>query len=442
MRPTRKRLLVHVLATISVMFLVYSPSYGSDSSVLDEARVSRLLKTLGTKSLAIPVPAEIQESKDQGMRDDYFAKRKLQFDAFEAEIDAAMTELVSMGDAIIEPLVGGLLKGGPDIDRASLEVRVPEVLARMETPQAMDTLLEMALGRSPWAYPNHVALHHFLQKATADDARRLLTSDDPEVLLKTLQRSPGIRLDLQLLARLEQLLQAKGSYAPVNVSLRQRAASVIAKDTNRGIVDKKVAAIVNSVRTVEGMPAADEKFQPNVPGTLADNMYSYLISALARIEGSGPELKRAMANDDLSKTVMYCIALARGLAGDPEVRSQLRQILQDAEMLPLTNVRLLAVSALGRIGTKDDLPLLQRLSSEDPLECVSVEGVLLEAIDGSYINLGKQEFTPPKRTEPSWRNVRSVFPVRSSALQAVQSIEARTGQSVGEQTRDSRQEKQ
>jgi len=391
------------------------------SGHLDEGRLGSLLDILRTQPPSLPVPSEIQQSKDREVRDEYFAARKRQFEEHEAKVNAAIEELAAMGDDVVDWL-----------DRqyrapiVAPQHKIITVLAMIGTPKARESLLNIAIAKydpnrtscSTWAARNLVRI-----APEKETAIQLLKSDDPRVIDVGLQNLHGVSIDSTLLASLGRFLQSTGYNPVMNYAMREHAGLVIAKDSSSSLTGEKVRAIVDSIRSVENMPTANEKFQSDVAGTLADLMYRSLIGVLARIEDADSYLRNA--REGLSGKPRLAVVIALALKGDSSVKGELCNMLQDPSVASLTNMRWHGIRALGGIGTKEDIPFLERLSKEDPLEIVDFNGPIFEMVNGRYVNTGSRMATIKVESDPAWMTARRSYPIREVATQAMQAIEKR-----------------
>lgn len=249
----------------------------------------------------------------------------------------------------------------------------------------------------------------------------LLKSDDPDVISIALQHLSGVAVDRGLLVSLRSHLQSTVHHPITNFGIRMHAASVLANDSGSAIAGEKVAAIVESIRSVENMPTRNERLQSDVAGTLADMMYYYLIDALTKLGGTISSLRDA--KDGLSGRPQAAVVIALALKGESAVKDELRDVLLDPNMVVMTNMRCQAARALGIIGTKEDIPFLEQLVRDDPLEIVDFHGPIFEMVDGQYVNTGPRMAPIRPESDPSWKMARRWFPVREAATQAMRAIE-------------------
>lgn len=68
------------------------------------------------------------------------------------------------------------------------------------------------------------------------------------------------------------------------------AVEELAGDNGPNLIAERVGAIVDSIRTVEDMPMANDRFQSDAVGTFADHTYSSLIEALTKMPDATPFL--------------------------------------------------------------------------------------------------------------------------------------------------------
>jgi hypothetical protein len=335
-----------------------------------------------------------------------------------ADVDQAVAGLRAMRDAAIEPLMDELRRSG----NPYLEHRIVPLLGSIGTAPARESLLWIALGRdapggvgfgSSWAARHYVQI---LPERSA--ARRLLVSKNTDVQAVALRALSGVSIDVDLLRHLEGFLQSDRYY------VRTCATDMMAADPEATLVPQKVSAIVRSLETVESLPQAGEKFQSDWLGTLADNVYRWLIEALGKMKGADEPLREQTGR--ARGTVRVCLLIARGGRGDPSVKGELRIFLQDTQMQTMTMMRCAALRVFETTGTPDDLAFLQETARTDPLEVWIFGGPLFEMISGKLVNTGERMAPVPAPTDPRWSAPNNrIYPVRRAAEQAMRVIKGR-----------------
>jgi len=421
-RYTISSLAVILVVLVEVLLTCSHCAASQASGTPDEDRLKHLLEVIGTKAPAMPVPKEIEQTKDRAAREAYWAQRQARFAAFDAQINAATDELAAMGDGIIDRLVREYHKpiGAPGH-------QIIVVLAKIGTPRARERLLDIATAEhtprraylASWAARNLVKI-----SPNKEQIIPLLKSDDPDVLCIALQHLPGVSVDERLLGELRGFLQSTEYHPVVNFTLRMHAASVLATDGSSTLTAERVGAIVDSIRTVENMPEAHERLQPDAAGTLADLMYHYLIDALTKTEGATPFLRDAV--QDLLAEPRAVVVVALALRGDSQVKHELRQLLREPRMVARITIRGHAARAMGIIGTKEDIDFLEQLSQDDPLEVINFHGPVFEMVNGQYVNTGPQMPPIKPKEDPAWATARRSHPVRDRAREAIRAIKMRT----------------
>jgi len=390
---------------------------------LDKERLDSLLEILRTRPPSLPVPPEIEQSKDQKIRDEYFAARRRVFEEHDARINAAVEELAAMGDDIVDWLLREY--------RAPIKApqhKIIVVLARIGTPKARDSLLNIATApysnSSQDAYAASAARKYVEITSEKQTLLPLLKSNNPDVVSVALQRLPGVPGDDALLDSLRGYLQSTRYHPVINFAIRAKAAAVLAGDNGPNLIAERVGAIVDSIRTVEDMPMANDRFQSDAVGTFADRTYSSLIEAMTKMPDATPFLLDAKERVNGRPGAAIVVALA--CRGDPSVKRELCTMLRDPNMVAMTNVRWRATRALGEIGTRDDLPFLEQLSRDDSLEVINFWGPIFEMINGQYVNNTGSRMAPIREeSDPAWKTARRMFPIREAARQAMQAIKQR-----------------
>ena len=223
-------LVVATTVTLNALLLTCSGRAASQASAtFDEERVRHLLEVIGTQAPSMPVPKEIEETRDRAVREAYWAQRNAAFEAFEAKMRAATDELAAMGDNAVDRLVGEL---NNPLAGAARRHRIVVVLAKIGTLKAREELLEIALAEdrpgktyASWAARNLVKVAPGQERIV-----RLLESDDSRVLGVALSHLRGVSIDSSLLSSMRRFLQATEYRPGTNLGIRYKAAYVLASD--------------------------------------------------------------------------------------------------------------------------------------------------------------------------------------------------------------------
>jgi hypothetical protein len=234
---------------------------------------------------------------------------------------------------------------------------------------------------------------------------------------------PGIPVDAELLDLLEKLLIAKKYHPVINVTLRFKAARILGADKSDKFVREKVYAIVESLKTVEQLPCAHDRFQYDHLGTFADVLYGGLIGALIDMKGALPILREV--SHELTGKPKIFLTVAMANKGDTSVKVEVRDILTQSAMQERTTIRLHAVRAFEKIGTIDDLPFLQKIAATDPVELLinTASHRCFEMIDGRTINNDGERAAIRNKFDKSCEKAILRYPIREAAQRAVKFIE-------------------
>ena len=337
------------------------------------ANIKRLLEISGTKGPSIPVPEEIEKSRDMAKRKKYFVERHRKFQEIEAKREQARNELAAMGEEIIEPILEMYRSGRFDSS-------VIRVLKKIGTPKARISLLNISLELNGFYNLGTSAARYYIELTkNKEDIKKLLVSSEDDILSVALQNLPGLTIDAELLKRLDELLQSTQYHPSSNFSLRIKAAAVISADTGSELMKEKVSAIVKSLDTVEHMPKFNERFQNSSIGTFADRTYLLLAMSLEKIKGADAYLSEA--TNRLTGNPRRWMLAVRAKRGDSSVKSQIRNFLEDPNMLERTLLRSYALQGYEKIGTTDDIVFLRSIAESDPLIVLFKGGPILETIN-------------------------------------------------------------
>ncbi len=396
--------------------------YAEDSNGVSndpQNAIDELFEVLAKKPESIPIPTEIILSGDFEANRRFTEKRNKILAEREAIIGRATTDLAGLGDSVIDPL----LERCRQEKKGTFLKRAIEVLCKIGTPRARQILLDIALEKdivrkgdpaSSWS------AHNFLE-ITDDKSqiKKLLASNSEGIIGMALQALVGVEVDAELMTHLEKALQS-GSF-----HLRTTAARVIAQDPSEKLVGRKVEALVGSLKTVAMLPGANEKFQTDSVGTLADNLYHLLTDALAKVKGADDQLRDI--SEQISGAPQRCIMIALAIRGEQNVKKNLYEIIQDPNMVRLVKMKALVLQGLANIGTQEDLQFVKSIAENDPLQIVDLGGPLYEVVGGEVILKGERMAPIPERDSPRWVNARRSYPIRSMAEHTVKEIEEREG---------------
>jgi hypothetical protein len=276
--------------------------------------------------------------------------------------------------------------------------RAVQVFQRLGTAKARAALLDIALGRTADDLPSSRAwaARAYLETiADKADARRLLASNEPQVLNSALLAIKGLPVDAPLLKRIGEIVQRKEEYPAGWMALRLAAADVVSGDARSVLLAERVDLILAVLSDVAKMPERDKVYWPGNM-THAEAAYARLLLNLVNMPAdAGAFLEKACAaRRGVERDVLI---IARASRGDATVREDIRAILAE-EKAGLR--RAWAARGLGVIGSAEDLPLLKRLAETDPLA---------REMGG--------EVGPPGFRQAKF------FPVRNAAKEASQAIE-------------------
>jgi hypothetical protein len=306
-----------------------------------------------------------------------------------SEADEAVAALVRNGDAatteIVRQLTGGLL------DKSG-QFQSVRALQAINSPQARETLRRMALGEAGKGGGDiEGRAAQALLKNDPKQARALMAATAPQVLLPLLNSLDGKRLDAALVKQLKVCLTNKDG--PV----RWRAAAVLANGTGGALAVEAVEAIGDALTAAAEPPRASTLYPRGGGNTYLEMSALRYINALKAAHVEGRQMTELATR--LQGRARDGVVIAQALRGDQTVRPEVVKLAQDAEA---GMFRTWAVTALGPVGTPEDLPMLQELAKTDPLS--------------------REDQPPPPSLPGSWRKV---FPVREAAKTTIDRIQKR-----------------
>ena len=277
------------------------------------------------------------------------------------QLDESAASIRPRADQAVE----AILKGYNQTNSNSFRHRAVQILQRLGTTKARAALLDIALGRTADKLPSaHGWAARAYLKTIPDkaDARKLLASDNPQVLNSALLALKGQPTDEALLKRIRQIIQRKEDHPSGWQALRLAAADVLWSDPRAVLLPQRVDLLLAMLADVAKMPGKDKTLRHST-FTYAEMAYARLLLSLVNMPTeAGPLLKKASAQRrGVERDILV---ICRASRGDATVRKDIRAILADAKA---GFRRVWAARALGVVGGPEDLPLLKRLAETDPL---------------------------------------------------------------------------
>jgi hypothetical protein len=324
------------------------------------------------------------------------------------ELAALVRLLRNPGEVSPEEIAGTLAKLGARRDEAigrlmgeswiesdyGYRWRTIKALGVLNSPASRKALLELALGSRkddlPWV---RGAAQQYVEILTdKSEARRLLVSNDTDVLQNAAVGLRGVAIDREMLTRLVELTKSPDRH------LRFLVVCDFGEDPGGQFASEKVSAIVLAIPDIATMDKADGVYWPG-SWTNAEAHYRAYIGALAKMINASKPIADEIARSQAGEPAWRCLVLARAFGGDAKSRPEVRKILSDAEG---GMFRAWAAEALGKIGTADDLPFLRDVAEKDPMQ---------REQGGCIAPLNKQLY----------------YPVRQAAQQAMKTLQAEPG---------------
>jgi hypothetical protein len=411
-----------LLITTSVLVAAQGPVENNQAERI--AKVNQLLEVASAPIPSSPIPEEILKETDIAKRNQYNEERRRLVSEEREKREQARNEIAALGDDIIDPLYEKYNES------VRYELSAIYVLKKIGTQKAKDTLLNIAMGQNRRKTPDSLAAQTYVAiTKDKNEIKQLLSSKNPDILSIALQGIKEIKVDAELLKRLDEILQSVQYHPVLNCTLRTNAAEVIVADTGSELLQEKVSSIVKSIQTVDNQPKANERYESTIIGTFADRTYLDLAQALIKIKASDKYLSEATSSmTGIPRGWMLAIRANRG---DSSVKSELRKVLDDPTSLERTLLRSFILSGYAKIGTAEDIPFLSNIAENDPmsiLEMRDATGPVLETINGKPINNTGERAVPYDEDEyvkKLWESPRGRYIIRSQAESAIKSIEAR-----------------
>ena len=98
------------LIITSIVWAVVQAADSINNQTERQEKISRLLAVLAAKVPSIPVPEEIEKSRDMAKRKQYFEEMHRKFQQIEEKYEQARNELAAMGDDVVAQLFRDISK--------------------------------------------------------------------------------------------------------------------------------------------------------------------------------------------------------------------------------------------------------------------------------------------------------------------------------------------
>ena len=275
------------------------------------------------------------------------------------EANEAIKKIASIGDKVIEPIMYEYNRDAT----MSFRYEIISILGQRKSVQARDILLDIALGkiRVDNNAQKRMASQNFISSLEdKSEAKKLLVSQDTDVLNYALVGLKGQPVDRNMLVRFSEILGAEKNDLG-KLILCWNIASIFAEDPNTTYAAQKVSLIIDAIEKPTKISDSEVKYS-HTYYTYSESTYSSYIDALSKIKGADSFLKESTART--SGLTRYCILIARANRGDASVKNELIKILSDKDAEAF---RVWAARCFEIIGTQDDIPFLKVIADSDPL---------------------------------------------------------------------------
>jgi hypothetical protein len=403
----------------------------AESKNLETKDIIQTFEELANTKLEMePVQAEIDQTDTNALQA-FFQMRLKNYRTKETQLNQSISEFAAKGNVIIVPILDRIKNERDPTINSNLQNRAVEIFEKINTEESKKATADIILGRNGIKKSNSSkVLNVFLrmvQNSRDDiqlklDARELLSfSNNKDFIGSVLSALHGVPIDPNLLEQLVKYVTSDDYY------LRLRAASVLGASPSEEYKQERVRALINSFQTVEQLPNANERYSNNQIGTFADNMYANLAKVLTGIIDINNYLAQATAN--LTGNPLRWMLAVRAKRGDFSVKSDLRKILTDPNMIERTLLRTYALQGYAVIGTAEDIPFLKTIVNSDPVILFKHGGVLVETINGKPINnSGERVVLYDEITIREWETTptQKIPFIQQEAQRAIIAIEDRT----------------
>ena len=273
-----------------------------------------------------------------------------------AESDKAVASLIRQGDAAVAEIGRQLVEREGDF---GLQHRSVRVLKGVNSEKSRALLRRMALRKVRTANPNIESwAGRNLIACDRDEAWPLLAATTHHVLTAALNAVDGEPIDEKYMPFLRARLDHE------NELVRWRVVEVMASEPSGKYASEVIEAVRKALLSVADLPNVDEPYRSILASamTLGEACYARYVNVLARVKVKNDALQTLAGRIEGRGRDVVVLALAR--RRDASVHDELVRLAQD----PKADLfRAWAATALGEVGTRKDLPLLQRLATSDTL---------------------------------------------------------------------------
>jgi len=293
-------------------------------------------------------------------------------------IDRIKSELISLGDESIEPILEFIRAKA--LRNEYFYTKIAEILKGINSDKSQNMLLDIALRKSSVPiYPNVAASFYASNAKDPNKVIKLLASDQPDIVDTALQYCVGIRIDNTLLEKL-------GEYILDDVNFRTyhkwlRVARIIKMDPGEQYAREKIKILTNSFNKLNELPKMHE-LKPGGRPTPQEKLSLEMIDTLIIMKGSPRYLEKFTPRQNT--ILRTCFIIARAYHNDVGVKEELKHIIHNPNGIP--DIRKAGLKAFAEIGTKEDINFLTDIADNDPLRVIYKGGPRYFLINDKIIN--------------------------------------------------------
>ena len=265
-------------------------------------------------------------------------------------------------------LVGPIIRDfWDDKSRHPYHWRALWALAAIDTDLAREQLMKLALTETPVMdirpYSRNATRRLIDQLVDKAKAEPLLWARDKAIAYEGAVALSGVELSDRNIHR---IIEVIGFQHELPTSISQLC-GVLHQDPSSRLMDQKMAVTIQAIELIRTHAKAE---QIAWPGNLsmAEAALWQLIHSLTQMKDARHVLagNAGRFGSNRSTDAFRISVLARALTGDTRVHDELVWILRDPDA---GRTREWAAVTLGRIGTPDDISVLELVKVNDPLQC-------------------------------------------------------------------------
>jgi HEAT repeat protein len=319
-------------------------------------------------SLLVSASVGYAAERHQSLLEEFIALTHEPVDEIRQKLDDTINAMAQEGDAVIPEIMDAFNVEG---QRFGTRHAIVRVLAKIGSDEAKEQLKQVALSKREDIRSNmkEWAASHFIKLIQAkEEAISLLDSNEMGVKNLGLLTIAGIRLDDELLSKIEPLVTSQDR------AVRRSAARVFELDLSEKFFDRKVNSLLTVLNNLYVFEDPNEISRPGQYNNAQISLQCY-INAFSNMKGPMSILQQK-SNETPKGLAKDVLSIARANRDDSSAKADIITLIKNPDKNYILRMR--ALLGMEKIGAEEDIPVLQALANTDPFQEKRMSGSKIE----------------------------------------------------------------